>query len=889
MNYFKYYSILVSASLVVFLGCVNTTFAQVTDLGEPYGWQSKEPLNVEVYGLQKIDIDQLKAEDVINDANKTAPFRFGFEHIVNYDVLQSSSKISVSDGQIYRVEFDSKDAVTMNLFFNEFELGPGEYLHVFDAEGKYYDGAYTAANNQADLMLATLPMPTTKLIVEFFKPEDSAFNTKLEIGHVVQGYKEVAGYFIGSLHTAKGLNDSGNCNYDVECTQIPGNPFGSVGEWDDQIASVALMLVNGSRVCSAALINNTANDGTPYVLSANHCGTNNAGGRSFLFGYKSANPVCATTANSTDGPTTAVINGSILRANNSGSDVALWEMSSMPPASFNIYYAGWDRSGNRPTEVTGIHHPRGDVMKICRENDSPFQDFTAGAQVWWINEWESGVTEPGSSGSPIFDQNKRIVGQLFGGLAACSGTVNNNSFDYYGRFDVSWNNGSNSSSRLSDWLDPLGTNPLVLDGYNPNQPTAQLDAAVQSIDGVSGFSCNQENFSPTVNIRNAGVNTLTSLTITYALDGNTLGSISWSGSLLSGATETVSLPVLNITTSGNYDYSVTISNPNGGIDENALNNTGSSSFEAAINASSAQLNLTFDCWPNEVSWQLVSDASGNILATGDGYPGNADGQTISETFCLGEGCYTFTIFDSFGDGMNGSAIGSCGIDGDYEILGDGGEVLVEMTAPNAAYGSSATHTFCIGEGPVPCQQPYPAVQNLTTTQQANGVLLQWDPINGSIGCQVQGGVASASGLASFQTVAPNASSFLAPQSQLQNGQTYRWRVRCGCTQSILGPWSTFDFFTWNGSSKSNVNADFEIKVYPNPSKGDLNVSFFDAENDLYTFRLIDMQGRLVYETQREMTSSQNMRIDLSTLDAGMYMLQVSDGVSSLTERIVKQK
>ena len=89
------------------------------------------------------------------------------------------------------------------------------------------------------------------------------------------------------------------------------------------------------------------------------------------------------------------------------------------------------------TEATGIHHPSGDVKKICRENDSPFHSNAAGAAVWYINQWEEGVTEPGSSGSPLFDQNHRIIGQLYGGLAACSGTNNNGQYDYYGRIGVS--------------------------------------------------------------------------------------------------------------------------------------------------------------------------------------------------------------------------------------------------------------------------------------------------------------------------------------------------------------------------------------------------------------------------------------------------------------------
>jgi hypothetical protein len=864
------------------------SLAQTTDLGEPIGWQSKAPVEIEEVVLAKIDVDQLKSEDAINLANKVGPYRFGFEHEVNLDLLESATKEEVEGGEVYRMEFVSKDALTMNVYFQEFELGPGEYVHVYDSEGKFYDGAYTSLNNQPDRMLSTLPIPATKITVEFFKPDFSNYNSKLVIGHVIQGYRQVAQHFVDALHTAKGLNDSGNCNYDTGCSELPGNPFGTPGEWNDQIASVALMLINGSSICSGALVNNTANDGTPYFLSANHCGTNNGGARSFLFGYESPNAVCASTANSSNGPTTAQMNGATLRASNSGSDVALWEFNNAIPSSYNVYFAGWDNSGATPTEITGIHHPSGDVKKICREEDSPYFDTAGGAQVWWIDDWEWGVTEPGSSGSPIFDQNKRIVGQLYGGLAACSGTVNNGTYDYYGRFDVSWDNSSSASSRLSDWLDPVGLNPTSIDGYNPNQPSANLDAAFQGLDGVSGFFCNQEVYSPTVQIRNAGSDNLTSVTITYSLDGSTLGSTVWNGNLSTGAIASFALPDLTITESGNYTYSVSLSGPNGGSDENTSNDSGSSSLEIAIDANSAQLDLTFDCWPNEVSWELVSDATGNLLASGDGYPGNADGTTVSEIFCLAEGCYTFTIFDSYGDGMNGSAFGSCSIDGNYQITGDDGTVLVEMTAPNADYGDFATHTFCIDGGEVPCASPYPQVQNLTTDQQPNGVLLLWDPIPGSIGCQIQGGLTSGSALASFTTYQPNASSFFAPQGQLQNGGSYRWRVRCGCTSSTVGPWSDFDFFDWNVATKSlNENRE-NLMLYPNPSNGELNVSLNLERGGQYTIAFIDLQGRMVKEELLNLEMNQNLRFDISNLESGVYLFQISDGSTLLTEKLVKQ-
>ena len=79
-----------------------------------------------------------------------------------------------------------------------------------------------------------------------------------------------------------------------------------------------------------------------------------------------------------------------------------------------------------------------------------------------ITDWDLGTTEPGSSGSPLFDQNHRIIGQLHGGYAACG----NDDSDWYGRFFTSWTGGGSPTNRLSDWLDPISTGQPALDGRN---------------------------------------------------------------------------------------------------------------------------------------------------------------------------------------------------------------------------------------------------------------------------------------------------------------------------------------------------------------------------------------------------------------------------------------
>ena len=103
--------------------------------------------------------------------------------------------------------------------------------------------------------------------------------------------------------------------------------------------------------------------------------------------------------------------------------------------------------------------------------------------------------------------------------------------------------------------------------------------------------------------------------------------------------------------------------------------------------------LDTDCWGSETSWQLVDNDSGAILATGGPF-GNLENTVVN--LCLGNGCYDFTIFDSFGDGLNGAAYAGCGIDGNYTWTDGTGAVLIQMLV--ADFGASETQQFCLASG-----------------------------------------------------------------------------------------------------------------------------------------------------------------------------------------------
>lgn len=226
------------------------------------------------------------------------------------------------------------------------------------------------------------------------------------------------------------------------------------------------------------------------------------------------------------------------------------------------------------------------------------------------------------------------------------------------------------------------------------------DAAVVSINAPAGDNCGSE-FIPEVVIGNFGNLPLTSVTILYNINGGGNSSFNWTGNLASGATTTVTLPLISAPT-GSNTFNVSVQNPNGVVDENNLNDTLSSPFTSIAGGDLVTLSISTDCWGEEVSWSLQDD-QGNII---DQMPINTLGdlETTNFTFCLAPGCYVFNINDSFGDGMAGSLYGQCGIDGNYTITDGSGNVLVQMAVAN--YGAGTTENFCITTSGVPgCTDP----------------------------------------------------------------------------------------------------------------------------------------------------------------------------------------
>ncbi|MCB9169026.1 MAG: T9SS type A sorting domain-containing protein [Flavobacteriales bacterium] len=388
----------------------------------PHGLLPQPP----TIAFPEVDAASLLAEDAARAAQGIkGPYRYGMEQAANVDSQHEGIWSTLPNGdRVWRVDLYCPGAYSIDLVFDTYVVPEGGRVFVYNETGDVA-GAFTAASHAGYHRMAVRPISGDRVTVEYDEPAGLAGQGHLHIGHVTHAYRDILGL-------TKGLNDSGACNNNVICPE--GDP------WRDQIRSVARISFSG-YLCTGQLLNNCAQDDTPYFLTANHCveavnfNMNNA---VFLFNWES--PTCTPTQSA---PASHTVVGADVLVHNSGSDVALLELNNSVPANYDPFFSGWDHSGVAPANATCIHHPSGDIKKISFDYQAPTNSNFSGAQCWKISHWDDGTTEGGSSGSGLWGDNGLLIGQLFGGQASCSYNYN----DYFGRFSVSW-------PLLEQYLDP---------------------------------------------------------------------------------------------------------------------------------------------------------------------------------------------------------------------------------------------------------------------------------------------------------------------------------------------------------------------------------------------------------------------------------------------------
>jgi PKD repeat protein len=619
------------------------------------------------------DIEELLNQEMV----KGQMFNFG--KFVLCDISSSDDGLwtELDGGKVWTLAISATDAKGISLYYDDFRIPSSGELYIYNPSQTQRIGPFTSKHNHSSGLFATELISGDMLILEYFQPHDESNDLKLSINRFAYAYRDISGGQLG------GYNSSEDCQVNANCSE--GNA------WENQKKSVCRIQIGSGwnvGLCTGALVNNTLNNCTPYVLSADHCfsggdiSDNGLNQSIFYFNYRSPN------CNNSVPNNTYSITGCSRLANSGGEgsvgdpDFFLVELNSDP--DFDPYFSGWNRSNTPASSGVSIHHPSGDIMKIStftnNLSSSSGLGFGFDNTTHWQVQWSQtdnghGVTEGGSSGSPIYNQNSLLVGVLTGGSSFCDAT---NQTDIYGKLWHGWDQvGNSNSEQLKPWLDPANTNAISLNGIYCNQ-SATVTAAFNSSE----------------------TNVCLNSSVTYSsLSSGEITSYNWQFPGGSPASANGPGPHTVIYNSpGTYDVSLSVSGT-----ENSDDYIMTDYISVAANL--VELDFLPDCYGEETSWELQSTNGQVIYSVSNGYyPGGNTAQdmepnpeSITENWCLMDGCYKFVVEDEYGDGLYGSQH-TCEFDGDFTIYDNDNNILAELNEPNSDFGDDITLNFCVESG-----------------------------------------------------------------------------------------------------------------------------------------------------------------------------------------------
>jgi hypothetical protein len=404
--------------------------------------------------LPMLELDAVMKED-LERAEQGLPPRFAVPNERHLTPANAGTWEDLdAETLLWRLRVRAPNATSINLGFGQYRMPEGGRLHLYSADRVHVVQPFTAADNEAHGELWSPIVATDDLVVELVVPRAELDELLLELTWINQGYRGFQATNIQAL--------SGSCNVDTVCPE--GNP------WWLEIPSVGVISTGGSTFCTGFLVNNVRQDLKPYFMTAAHCGIGAGNAASLVVYWNYENSTCrppgsGASGGAGNGSLAQFNTGSFFRAGYSPSDMTLVELDDPINPAFEVSYAGWDATGATGTAAIAIHHPNTDEKRISFEDQATttttyLQEAVPGDGTHVrVIDWDLGTTEPGSSGSPLFNQAHRVVGQLHGGFASCTSQTS----DWYGKVSVSWTGGGTNSTRLRNWLDPDSTGTLVLD------------------------------------------------------------------------------------------------------------------------------------------------------------------------------------------------------------------------------------------------------------------------------------------------------------------------------------------------------------------------------------------------------------------------------------------
>lgn len=436
---------------------------------------------IEIPSLTKERILKIQKE---HEDSGSGALKFAEPHKVSID--PSNDGDWDPETNTWTLVVESPGATSLNFGFPKFDLPQGATVNIENAnpdKAGVKPVKVDSTLKTKDKQLWTPILDTDKIIITVTY-EDGEYRKDPPKNDINLGYVNVGFVPIGG-------DKSGGCNIDVVCPEREG--------WEKEIASVGGVSFGGSLFCTGSMINSMEQDQTPFFLTATHCGVNNGNAGSLVPYWNYETSTCG---GNPDGVLDQfTLGGADFLASTTQFDGTLLRLINDPDPEYKVSFSGWDNTPEAYEVTPGvcIHHPSGDEKRISYEfdamqttaylgnNPNPNQSHVK------VIDWDLGTTEPGSSGSPLYNGNNRIIGQLHGGYAACG----NNLADWYGRFSKSW-----EAANWAQWLDPndvLNGGYGGIDTFDPySTPTASPVPSSSSVPSMAPTISDAPSNAPTI-------------------------------------------------------------------------------------------------------------------------------------------------------------------------------------------------------------------------------------------------------------------------------------------------------------------------------------------------------------------------------------------------------
>lgn len=483
--------LLVTGIFILFFQYAVKIQAQISEGGFPPSFQYETTLrnNQAVTEIPvTFHIEDLKRVDEWQSAEGIAPPRIAASIDVELNISNAGQWSTLPSGEtIWQLNLRAQGAIALILYYADFYIPEGGELYIYNVEKTQILGAYTHRTHPSGGPFATELIAGDELVLEYVVGSDGEM-PRIDIESVGYGYDNI---FIENGSVS--LRAAAYCEVNVNCEEGDA--------WQIQKRGVCYMtqrIGSFTYLCSGSLVNNTANDLKPYVLSATHCAWNDsreATPREMLqwtFSFDKEYVGCSNSSGIAQSkPSLVGCKKMAATATNGESDGLLVLLNTFIPENYNVYYNGWDRRDTPAKSGVSIHHPQGDYKKIStfvqpatnytfNSDDGISGEKNAHWNVIFASTGDGrhGVTERGSSGAPVFNENKLIVGTLTGGNSSCTKPEGLN---LYGKMSYHWNRYTqDDSTRMDKWLDPTNSGKEKLEGryydINGTNPPTDLSA-----------------------------------------------------------------------------------------------------------------------------------------------------------------------------------------------------------------------------------------------------------------------------------------------------------------------------------------------------------------------------------------------------------------------------